>query len=91
MILPVKQEIHQPTLTTSDKLTLMTGLPTLTKTKSDYLKARISQKFKKNLRATLNKDVLPYQDPITVRRKQPSIERDKSNDDFLRTSSVVLD
>jgi hypothetical protein len=91
MILPEKQENHQPTLTTSENLTLKSSLPTLSKTKSDDLKARISERFKKNTRATLNQDMLPYQNPIKVRRKQASIERAKSKEDFLRSSSVVLD
>jgi len=91
MILPEKQENHQPTLTTSENLTLKSSLPTLSKTKSDDLKARISERFKKNTRAALNQDMLPYQDPITARQKQASIERDKSKEDFLRSSSVVLD
>ena len=46
MILPVKQEIHQPLLN-SEKVTLKTGFPTLSKTKSDDLKARFSHSFKK--------------------------------------------
>ena len=90
MILPLKQEIHQPTVI-SEKLTLKSGFPILTKTKSVDLKARLSQRFKKNFRATQNQDMMPYQDPITVKPKQPSIERDKSTEDFLRSSSVVLD
>jgi hypothetical protein len=91
MILPEKQENHQPNLTTSENLTLKSSLPTLSKTKSDDLKARISERFKKNTRAALNQDMLPCQDPITVRQKQASIERDKSKEDFLRSSSIVLD
>ena len=90
MILPVKQEIHQPGLI-SEKLSLKSGFPILTKAKSDDLKARLSQRFKKNFRETQNQDMLPYQDPITVKPKKPSIDRDKSTENFLRSSSVVLD
>jgi hypothetical protein len=85
MILPAKQETHQPTLPL-EKLALKTGFPTLSKTKSDDLKARLTHSFKKNLRATLNQDMQPYRDPITVKPKQASIERDKSKEDILRSS-----